>query len=491
MIEPDNRTVCLVDLSSLYWANWHATADMELGEAVRRTVEQVHKYADGFDLIAVCCDAPPYWRSDVCPEYKANRIASPPLAREQLRRVKDKLRADGLLMWSVDTFEADDLLATAAAQAVAAGHEVRVISADKDLLQLVGEGVTVQSPMTGVVFDDLAVQGKHGVPPVQIVDYLSLLGDKSDNVAGVPGIGPKTASALLKHFDTLENVLKAAYDGDPALTKPAIKTALVVHAAAARLARQVITLRYDVPLTWAEIYETRTPLPLVTEAANMDEGDTMLDETITQPAQPAQQPPPTESAAEVIDTPQRAAIVAQPSGDWSLGLEPSSLGVAMNLAKSLYNSRLYARFPSAEAIFAIVIRGREMGLGALTSLDSFHIIEGKPAPQAHLLIARAKAHPDCEFFRCVGGDSTFSEWETKNRHNPASTRLRYTIEQAQRAGICPAEMRALPPVGAKDARGNWEKRPDEMLRKTCGVQLARLEYPECLLGLYAVEELER
>ena len=489
MIEPDTRTVCLVDLSSLYWANWHATADMELGEAVRRTVDQVHKYADGFDLIAVCCDSPPYWRTDVLPEYKANRIASPPLAREQLRRVKDKLKADGLLLWSVDTFEADDLLATAAVHAAAAGHEVRVISADKDLLQLVGEGVTVQSPMTGVIFDDMAVQEKHGVPPVQMVDYLSLLGDKSDNVAGVPGVGPVSAAALLKHFGTLTAIVHAALADDPALTKPKMKAALIEHAAAARLAHQVISLRYDVPLDWKEIYMERKPAAPETTIGAIDADDEELSPPTTAAA-PAEVVNPQPQAA-IVEAPQSTAIVAQPqSPSWSLALEPTTLAAAHKLAQYLHQSRLYARFGTPEAIWAVIIRGREMGLGAGAALDNFHVIEGKPAPHAHLIISRAKADRDCEWFRFVSGDDKQATWETKNRTNPEPTRLTYTIEQAQRAGMCPVDMRKLPTPGQKDSRGNWEKRPDEMLRKTCGVQLARLEYPEASQGLYAVEELE-
>jgi hypothetical protein len=130
-----------------------------------------------------------------------------------------------------------------------------------------------------------------------------------------------------------------------------------------------------------------------------------------------------------------------------------------------------------------------MGMGALTALDSFHVIEGKPAPLAHLIVARAKAHPDCEYFRFVGGDDTYAEYQTKNRNNPSPTTLKFTIEQARISGLAPRDPRKDRPSQGKDDRGNWEKRPSEMLRKTCAVQLARIEYPDAALGLYSAEEM--
>jgi len=157
-------------------------------------------------------------------------------------------------------------------------------------------------------------------------------------------------------------------------------------------------------------------------------------------------------------------------------LQPVSLEATWKLASTLHNSRLYQRFTNAQSIFAVILRGREMGLTALTALDMFHVVEGKPSPHAHLLISRARQHPDCEYFRYIGGDHTYAEYETKSRNNPEPTRLRYTIEEARRAGVV-------------KPGSNWEKRPNEMLRKTCAVQLARIEYPEALGGLYAIEEL--
>ena len=120
------KHLLLVDLSHIFWTSWHATADQEVSAAYDATISKVAKLRQGYDHTVICCDSPPYKRAELLPTYKANRAASPPLAREQLRRVKDRLRADGLLLWEVAGYEADDLLCAASTQALSAGHTVRV-----------------------------------------------------------------------------------------------------------------------------------------------------------------------------------------------------------------------------------------------------------------------------------------------------------------------------------------------------------------------------
>ena len=130
---------------------------------------------------------------------------------------------------------------------------------------------------------------------------------------------------------------------------------------------------------------------------------------------------------------------------------------------------------------AVIIRGRELGLGALTSLDSFHLIEGRPSPHAYLMIARAKADPDCEYLYCEETKEETATWVTKNKRNPKETRLTYTLAQAKASGLVK--------TGQSGRPNQWMIRPAEMVRKTCGVQLARMEYPAAVMGLYAWEEM--
>jgi 5'-3' exonuclease len=479
----------LIDLSSLWYPAWHSTADQEVSAAFERTVGKVHQLASGHDHVAVCCDAPPYLRGELLPAYKQHRASLPPQAIEQFTRTKERLVADGFLLWSARGFEADDVIATAVAGLRGKGPVV-IASGDKDLMTLVSDahGVSVFSPQSGVTYTDEKVLEKFGCHPAQLADMLALWGDASDNIPGIPGVGPKTAAKLLLEFGTLEGVL-THFDDIPGVLGQRVKE----HAPAARLARKVIELRADVPIDVAEIFKERKAAKLTDDGL---EGDGISDDVLA----PVGSPPGADAVEEHRPEAPKADALAKSAATQMLatletdsfehGLEPGTLDAAWQLARGMHNSRLYQKFPTPQACWAAIIRGREMGIGALTALDCFHVIEGKPALHAHLIVARAKAHPDCEFFQLVSSDGEAAEYVTKHRRNPEPTRMRYTLEQAKVAGLCPEKPRLRnPSPGEKDRRGNWEKRPEEMLRKTAAVQLARVEYPDAAMGLYAIEEL--
>lgn len=512
------KSLTLIDLSAIFWAAWHATAEQELSAAFELTVGKVHQLAGDDELAAVCCDAPPYTRRKaLLPTYKSNREAAPPNAIGQLKRVKERLVADGFVLWDVPGFESDDVIATACA--LAAREEeplsITIATADKDLCQLVDDTMRIswKSTNDGQRRGEKEVAEKFGVPPKLMLDYLALTGDKSDNVPGIPGVGPKNAAKLLERFGDLEGVLAGAAE----ITQPALKKNLTEHAEAARLAARVIVLATDVPIDFDAVFAERTPKPLAPsptpeelDAIDEDEEtheDPLLDEvmpgtspakrmkTIEMLASPQGDEPPIvtqEQARRLVAhestpapvvapavqkaAPPKAELAIVQQQPFEMQLQPRSIGQVASLARGIANSRLYSKFTSEDAITTVILRGRELGLSAMTSLDVFHVVEGKPVLHAHLIIDRARRHPDCEYFRYVGGDHTFAEWECKHRDNPAPTRLKYTIQQAERAGLV-------------KPGGNWAKRPEEMLRKTCAVQLSRIDFPGAALGLYAVEEL--
>ena len=475
----DNRRVVLIDLSSLFWTAWHSSGADAVSAARERTLSAVQRCIgnDGA-LVAICCDSGRSFRKDLLPAYKANRPEKDHAALGELDGVKARLRADGLLLWEAPGYEADDIIATATLEAEIAGHNVLICSSDKDLCQLVGERVRCLRTHNWQEVGADEVRAKFGVDPFSLGDWLALVGDKSDNISGCPGVGPVKATELLTKYERLPS-LWLALDKGEAVSTPAVTKALKENRAAVELARKLVTLKADAPIKFAEIYEERKPQPISgkDEEDNMDEPEPEFTDVASEAPETPQPPPdraPPRPAPET--TPTAAPVTALVPRTYETELEPTSIGTAYRLAKGLYDSRLYSRFPNPEAIMAVIIRGREMGMGALTSLDSFHVIEGKPAPSAHLIIARAKAHPDCEYFQCVESTPERSTWETKNRRNPKPTRVSFKIAQAQAAG------RVKP-------GGNWTKRPDEMLRKTAGVQLARMEYPEAAMGLYAVEEM--
>jgi 5'-3' exonuclease len=494
-------TLLLIDLSALFWAAHHAGANEELSFAFEKTLTAARRLIESekADHVAIACDFPPYKRKALLPAYKANREAAPPLATEQLRKVEQRLRDDGLVVWSVPGYEADDIIATAAHVAVAKEMRAVIASGDKDLLQCVGPGVVAVSPATGNRYDVTGVVDRMGVPPPLVGDLLALTGDKSDNIPGITGCGPKTAAGWLASYGSLEGVISHA--------KELGRFAGVVEEKAEeiRLWRRVVELDRGVPIRFDELFEEKEVRPLVKSDYEEGFGDeqalddatgagggaggnvhhTNGDDTpnvIPRADLSLELPPPPATQAIVRHQPTQTAIVP---------LQPRDPTAAWKLAGALFNSRLYTRFTSQEQVFAVVIRGSELGIGATTALDCMHIIEGKPTMHAHLIIARAMAHPKCEYFRMVETSPEKATYETKHRDYPEPTRLTYSLADAKAAGTCPQNPRDKPALNEKgrDGRGQWEKRPAEMLRKTTAVQLARIVYPDAALGLYATEEL--
>ena len=151
------------------------------------------------------------------PEYKAHRAEMPDALRQQIEPIKQLTRAMGLVGVEVDGVESDDLLAAQAVALARAGHESIIVSSDKDFAQIVGDQIKIMLPPPSAnpklgwrLLDAAGVQEKFGVPPAQIADYLALIGDTSDNIRGIDGVGPKTAAKWLAEFATLEGVIAHA-----------------------------------------------------------------------------------------------------------------------------------------------------------------------------------------------------------------------------------------------------------------------------------------
>ena len=147
------------------------------------------------------------FRNEMYADYKANRPPVPEDLESQFAPMRELIQALGVPLMQIDGFEADDVIATLARQAEADGAEVLIVSGDKDLAQLVTDRVKLLDTMKGVTFDPAAVRDKYGVPPEQIVDWLALMGDTSDNIPGVQGVGPKTAAKWLDQYGDLDRLL--------------------------------------------------------------------------------------------------------------------------------------------------------------------------------------------------------------------------------------------------------------------------------------------
>jgi DNA polymerase-1 len=202
------------------------------------------------EWVAISFDLPgATFRHEQYKEYKATRRRMDDDLSVQLPYVYRVCEAFGLPRIDVKGFEADDVIATLARQAVEQGYKVVVVSGDKDLLQLVSDDVLVLNPgregSGSTLYDARTVEEKFGVPPGRVVDVLALVGDSVDNVPGVPGIGEKGARDLVKEYGSLEAVLENA----DKVKRTAYREGLQQHAAEARLSKDLVTLRQDVPVS--------------------------------------------------------------------------------------------------------------------------------------------------------------------------------------------------------------------------------------------------
>ena len=195
--------------------------------------------------IAVIFDAGRHnFRNDIYEDYKANRDETPEDLIPQFPLVREATEALGLPAVELEGYEADDLIATYAKDAAAQGLKVRIISSDKDLMQLVDDNIHMFDPMKNIIVDAAGVQEKFGVTPDKVIDVQSLAGDSSDNVPGVPGIGIKTAALLINEYGNLDALLERASE----IKQNKRRETLIENAEMARISRKLVTLSTDVPV---------------------------------------------------------------------------------------------------------------------------------------------------------------------------------------------------------------------------------------------------
>lgn len=200
----------------------------------------------------------PTFRHEKHEAYKATRPKAPDDLVDQIPKVKEIAEALGCPLVEMVGYEADDLIGTLARKAVDNGMDVVVVSGDKDLLQLVNDRVSIYNPRKAGMeierLDPKGVEEKFGVPPNRVRDVLALMGDTSDNVPGIPGVGPKTAVKLIREYGDLEAVLKAADQ----VSGKSLKEKLTEYADQARFSMELVTLDLDCPIEWEpERFQTK------------------------------------------------------------------------------------------------------------------------------------------------------------------------------------------------------------------------------------------
>ncbi len=241
----------LVDGSAFIFRAYHAlppltrkSDGLPIG-AVSGFCNMLHKMivdnggADGPTHAAVIFDKGSHtFRNDLYDQYKANREAMPEDLRPQIPLTREATRAFNLPCIEMEGYEADDIIATYARMAREAGGRCTIISSDKDMMQLVGDGVEMFDAMKNLRIDRDQVEAKFGVGPERVVDVQALAGDSVDNVPGAPGIGIKTAALLINEFGDLDSLLERAGE----ITQPKRRQTLIEHADQIRLSRQLVLL---------------------------------------------------------------------------------------------------------------------------------------------------------------------------------------------------------------------------------------------------------
>ncbi|HJL14097.1 MAG TPA: DNA polymerase I [Sandaracinaceae bacterium LLY-WYZ-13_1] len=247
----DAETLYVVDLTGYVFRAYHALPPMSTSRGepthavygvTQMLLSLVQSQAPA--LLAVALDPPGVsFRKEIFEAYKENRRERPEDLRPQIERLEEVVKAYAIPSLSVPGFEADDVIATLVAEAGAKGLKVVIVSSDKDLLQLVDDDVIMYDTMRERVYGPEEAEAKMGVPPRQVRDFLALTGDSSDNIPGVPGVGPKTAAKLLKAHDTLDGVYAHVDE-----VKGKLKQKLKDAKDDAYLSQRLVTLRDDVPV---------------------------------------------------------------------------------------------------------------------------------------------------------------------------------------------------------------------------------------------------
>lgn len=500
--------VVLIDLSSIAYPVYKMSAgEPDPNAASTKMVARVRALSAGHDHVAICCDSGRSFRADIASTYKAQRPERDEVLHHQIALACEQFKKDGYPLWAQKGYEADDIIATVTAK-VLQQEESRVIivTADKDLLQLVGPRVVVKSTRDGAIVDAEAVGAKFGVRPDQMCDYLTLVGDVADNIKGADGIGEKKAADLLTKWGTLDNLYRelAEVGAGPMGLTPAMAKALTAFKADMPTTRSLISLRTDATVPYEELMAERVP-----EAAEAPTGwnvppmaastsgteRTGPDQTGPSPVVSEPDPglPSKESGSEprvdrvpeparapapmVIASPQAGVDVLGPETDYERQLDPRNLEEARTLAMDMFQARLFSSYGTPQAILSTVMVGREMGIPAMASLRGIHIVEGKHALSSALIVGLVLKSGLAEFFEPLEFDETKAVFETKRKGARNAVKLTYTLEMAKTAGLV-------------KPNSNWVKSPMAMCIARAQAMLARLIYPDLLAGVYTPEELE-
>ncbi len=514
------KRICLIDFSNIFAVFWHALKDEPLDSAQMKTVAYILSRLAEYTHTAICIDSPPYRRTKTFPDYKGQREPKPKTYYEELRRALDELRGHGLHIFGSPGYEADDIIATFVADdglSHALGcHDVTIISADKDLRQLLNPDVELRSFQTGSLTTVDSLLEQWGITPLQVPDFLALCGDKADNIPGVRLVGPKKATALLESHTCIADLMVAVGAEDAADNFTAMLLS-ALKAAAPNIQQwlELVTLERDAPINTLQLLE-----PVKPSATNSFDPDERYEETMSQPPDDFDDarigsgtktppvPPPVPSEQQPLDEPAPPAPASAPQPtppapaepapapqptkalvkaevlapvQWSHALEPLNWDDAWRASGLVKAARWFqTKFGSREETTLAIMAGRARGWDMWSSLQNIDIIKGRPSFSSASIIAMAQSHPQCIYLRPVIIEAKSCTWEAMRIGWVEPLRMTYTYEQAELAGLTKPSKRGEPSM--------WVKRSQEMCTKQAGRMLARVAFADVCAGMYSPDE---
>lgn len=246
------KLAIIIDGTSFIFRAFFACPPMKAADG--RSVGAVHGFCTmlisqlckhNSDIFCVAMDSGHHtFRLDMYPQYKANRAAVPDDLREQMPLMNEACSAFGLPTISQRGFEADDIIASYSNELASRGYKVRIVGIDKDLLQLMNDNIEIYDPVKSKIVTTEDVMAKYGVTPSQMIDFQALVGDKTDNISGVAGIGSVTAAKLIKNYGSLKKI----YENIDKISPEKLRERLITHKEEAELSKRLATLSKDVKI---------------------------------------------------------------------------------------------------------------------------------------------------------------------------------------------------------------------------------------------------
>ncbi len=510
MIKP---TIVAVDLSAIFHqayascANEQISVSKQYHETMTRTISKIN-HIKTLDMgvaaphVVICCDDRKSWRKELDPTYKAQREKQDAGFYDCLARTKERLTADGFPLLQVEGNEADDVIASLCRAARTAVLDVIVASPDKDLLQLVrnatSEGDTfvkqlrthkmlMPDDVTVKLYDEAMVEEEFGVPPHKLGDYLALVGDVADNIAGIPGVGGKSAALILKEYGSINGLFGAAETGNYPWTEvkelsrcstkltayfsPNAKDGIILISHN----RILVGLKTDLPIDMEDVLRERKAEKLTKDndfsGSYMAEDNAMDAVFIGEPERKQETKEAIPAATKEIAV--RSVAMTQ----FDEHMNPTGMEAVYWYAKRAANSRVYLqKFASEDACLMAIMRGKDYGLSMTASLEMLQIIEGKISLPATFMADLARNHPDCEYLDVVDEGPEHCTVETKRKSDGRVFQVKFTLDMAKAAKLV-------------KPNSGWEKYLPDMLYSRAISRCCRRHWSGAIRGAYSIEEM--